>query len=55
MLMVAIGVCKFIRPRVILLEQVKNFMQHKHYAKVMEILGGAGYFRWFIIRFPPCR
>ena len=43
MLMVAIGVCKFIRPRVILLEQVKNFMQHKHYSKVMEMIGGAGY------------
>ena len=43
LLMVAVGICKFIRPRVILLEQVKNFMQHKHYQKVLDIIGGAGY------------
>ena len=43
MLMVAIGICKFLRPRVILFEQVKNFMQHRHYSKVMDIIGGAGY------------
>ena len=35
--------CKFLRPRIILLEQVRNFESHPHYQKAMQLLTAAGY------------
>ena len=42
-LMSSIMQCKFLRPRIILLEQVRNFESHPHYAKAMQLLTAAGY------------
>ena len=42
-LMASIMECKFLRPRVILLEQVRNFESHPHYPKAMQLLNAAGY------------
>ena len=42
-LMATIMQCKFLRPRIILLEQVKNFEAHSHYQKAMQLLTAAGY------------
>ena len=41
--MTSIMQCKFLRPRIILLEQVRNFESHPHYPKAMQLLTAAGY------------
>ena len=42
-LMNSIMECKFLRPRCILLEQVRNFESHPHFPKAMSLLTAAGY------------
>ena len=42
-LLTAIGLMRFSRPRVVLFEQVKNFAGHSHFPKFMRLVTWAGY------------